>query len=193
MPKKLTITLRILGHAERVAVQARSYKEQGVLPPLQVKQVIGPELSTVQDTQNTDRVTDDHIGGDVWRAADHQFPGARDATRTANPRKLQQRLNLGLDPFVNNNGCPGIICLDIIESRITIGACERTPFQSHPSRLPQRSGTTDSEMRLDLRVRDTRPRVVKRRLHLSPKQSIMGRRVLRQRKRQHAFICRPGQ
>jgi hypothetical protein len=95
-----------------------------------------PFLRAVEYANNSNCRLGNSVDSDVWRSIDDEFACPANSTHAPAGRKIEQAAGGGYDPFINQDGCCGIICLDVCEDGVTIRHCKGRPSKFHDSRTP---------------------------------------------------------
>jgi hypothetical protein len=76
------------------------------------------------------------IGSDVRRAIDDEFACPGNSTQALTGRKIEQAAGGGYYPFIDQDGCCGVIGLDVSEDGVTIRQRKSRPSKFHDSGTP---------------------------------------------------------
>ena len=76
------------------------------------------------------------IGSDVRRAIDDEFACPGNSTQAPTGRKIEQAAGGGYYPFIDQDGCCGVIGLDVSEDGVTIRQRKSRPSKFHDSGTP---------------------------------------------------------
>lgn len=84
------------------------------------RELVWPQLGSVQQAQNADAVSRNGVRRYIWSAHDHQFAGSGYTTRSAARRELNQAADCSNDLLIDMDCCARTIGFDMAEDVITI-------------------------------------------------------------------------
>lgn len=128
----------------------------------------------MQHTQDANRSAGNLIGGNIRRVPKDQFSCAFDASGTAHLRKLDQPLDLLLNPVIHANCGLRTVCLVEVEDRIAVVERKDGPLDPHGlTCFTACRGPALGKVGLHGCMRDCGLRVLKRLPHLRPEPGVV--------------------